>query len=346
AAASPPPSSTQIAAPPSIATTISQVNHQHDLTTGQGDSFPWIITIVLALLVGGMAVALGFLLINRQGDAVAGSTVGGDSSTPTGTPSPTSLPTKTSAATADTGGVANSTAVRSPTVVHQATARPNLPTTVAAIISTATATTSPTASPTDTAVPTVTATPTASTPPTATATATVDCTEGMLNGGFGQLYREDVVVRERLGCPESIDRAGDGATQFFQSGTMFYWGLNPTNLRDSIVIFYGLNTGNYQVVSAEETASYPEAPASEDPNTPIRGFGRVYYGKSGVATGLGTWKSPELELKGSTRAVIQFFESGTMIYIPIYNQPGASAQSIFVLYADGTFERYNDPSIR
>ncbi|NTW03256.1 MAG: protein kinase, partial [Oscillochloris sp.] len=49
AAASPPPSSTQIAAPPSIATTISQVNHQHDLTTGQGDSFPWIITIVLAL---------------------------------------------------------------------------------------------------------------------------------------------------------------------------------------------------------------------------------------------------------------------------------------------------------
>jgi hypothetical protein len=44
--------------------------------------------------------------------------------------------------------------------------------------------------------------------------------------------------------------------------------------------------------------------------------------------------------------VIQFFDGGTMIYTPIYQQPGAGKQAIFVLYADGVFERYNDPLAR
>ncbi|MEI7772696.1 MAG: hypothetical protein WCI67_22080, partial [Chloroflexales bacterium] len=171
---------------------------------------------------------------------------------------------------------------------------------------------------------------------------TADCTDGRLHGGFGQLYRDNVGVRSRLGCPKDIERTGASSEQFFKGGTMFYWGLNPTGLRDSIVIFYGLNSGTYGIVSADESAAFPEPPPNSDPDAPAHGFGRVYYGKAGVAEALGAWTSPEIELKGSSLGVIQFFDGGTMIYTPTYQQPGASEQTIFVLYADGAFERYND----
>jgi serine/threonine-protein kinase len=127
---------------------------------------------------------------------------------------------------------------------------------------------------------------------------------------------------------------------------MFYWGLNPTVLRDTIIIFLGLDSGTYTIVNADEAATYPEPPASSDPNAPVRGFGRVYYGKAGIAQALGAWTSPEIELKGNSPGVIQPFDGGTMIYTPIYQQPGAGKQAIFVLYADGSFERYNDPPAR
>ena len=171
-----------------------------------------------------------------------------------------------------------------------------------------------------------------------------DCTEGQLHGGFGQLYRDNVDIRSRLGCPKNSERAGVGSEQFFAGGTMFYWGINPTSLRDTIIIFYGLNSGTYGIVNAAETATYPEPPPNNDPNAPVRGFGRIYHGKAGVAKAMGLWTSPEIELTARSLGVIQFFDGGTMIYTPIYQQPGAGKHAIFVLYADGTFERYNDPS--
>jgi serine/threonine-protein kinase len=150
-------------------------------------------------------------------------------------------------------------------------------------------------------------------------------------------------VRSRLGCPKDAELAGGGSEQFFKGGTMFYWGLNPTSLRDTIIIFSGLDGGTYAIVRADEAAAYPEPPPSADPNSPVRGFGRVYYGKAGVSQSLGTWTSPEIELKSSSLGVMQPFDGGTMIYTPLYQQPGAGKQAIFVLYADGAFERYNDP---
>jgi hypothetical protein len=304
------------------------------------------MTVILALLAGGLAVALGFMVSSRQSSSVAGGA--GASRSPT--PSPTAVPTLEASATLDPalgGGAATSVPTPGPTsteVLRSTPSSTNAPTPGADL--TQTASTSPTASvaPTETASPPPTTTPSPTITPSATPT--VDCTEGMLQGGFGQLYREDVAVRRKLGCPKAIERAGEGAIQFFQKGTMFYWGLNPTDLRDTIIIFDGLNSGGFGTVTADEAASYPEAPPSDDPNAPIRGFGRVYYGKAGVADALGKWKGPELQLKDSTNAVIQFFKGGTMVYTPIYKQPGAGAQAIFVLYADGTFERYNDPSVR
>jgi serine/threonine-protein kinase len=150
-------------------------------------------------------------------------------------------------------------------------------------------------------------------------------------------------VRSRLGCPKEPEQVGSGSEQFFKGGTMVYWGLNPTGLRDTIIIFAGLDSGTYVIVTADAVAAYPEPPPNSDPNAPVRGFGRVYYGKAGVAQALGAWASPEIELKGGGPGVIQPFDGGTMIYTPIYQQPGAGKQAIFVLYTDGAFERYNDP---
>jgi serine/threonine-protein kinase len=318
---------------------------------------PWLLVVILALVAGGLAVALGFMLSGRQSSAVAGGSLApatpSPSPPPRSTAVPTLAPTATPAPTSAAAGAAapspSVTATQAPTATLIKPTKKPAPVATAITALSATALPGPSASPTasPSTSPTATTSPTASpsTSPTATDTAspTVDCTDGRLHGGFGQLYRDDVAVRSRLGCPKDIERTGTGSEQFFTDGTMFYWGLNPTGLRDSVIIFYGLNSGTYGIVSADEVATFPEPPPNSDPNAPVRGFGRIYFGKAGVADALGTWISPEIELKGKSMGVIQFFDGGTMIYTPIYQQPGADKQAIFVLYADGAFERYNDP---
>ncbi|EFO81004.1 serine/threonine protein kinase [Oscillochloris trichoides DG-6] len=321
--------------PPQTHTTMTQMPAER-----RPSNLPWIIAIILALVAGGAAVGMG-MLIGRSTSGLPSSVALLDTPTPTlsavPTPVPTLAPSPTMTLTPEVAVVAVSP---SPSPTPSATPIPAKPPTLAPVVVVVTVIPSLTpVPPTATAMPTATATPTAS----ATPTPTVDCTEGMLQGGFGRLYHENVSIRERLGCPLVPERGGHAAIQFFERGTMFYWGLNPTNLKDTIVIFYGLNSGDYSLVDPREAASYPDVTPEPTPNYPVRGFGRVYFGKAGVAEALGNWRSGEIELKEATQGVIQFFEGGIMIFTPVYQQPGAGNRAIFVLYTEEVFERYNDP---
>lgn len=139
----------------------------------------------------------------------------------------------------------------------------------------------------------------------------------------------------RLGCPTGRERAGIAAQQFFARGMMFYWQSS-----DTIYVLQGREAGTYLVVSAAEAAALPTPPPMNDPNAPVRGFGRVYFGMPGVAEALGEWLTAEELLDGN--GVIQFYERGMMIYTPSYYNGTARRAIIFVLYNDSSFERYND----
>ncbi|NJN18033.1 MAG: hypothetical protein HC822_18050 [Oscillochloris sp.] len=178
-------------------------------------------------------------------------------------------------------------------------------------------------------------------PPTATATPEVlGCDPGLLRGGFGNLYRENVAVRQQLGCPTSAEIAGSASEQFFEQGMMYWWGLNNTAYRDTIFILFGRSAGTYAIFPPEEVAAMPEPPPSDDPTAPKNGFGRIYYNRDSVANQLGRWTSAEIELKNERAGVIQFFDRGLMLYTPDDRPRGEAA--IFVLYDDLTFERYID----
>jgi serine/threonine-protein kinase len=164
-----------------------------------------------------------------------------------------------------------------------------------------------------------------------------------MTGGFGRIYADDVEVRLGLGCPLEREEGGPGSVQFFQRGSMFYWDeRNDPPKDDYIFVFYDLDEGRYDELPPEAVAEYPEPPPGDDPNQPMRGFGRVYFGRPGTAEQLGRWTSPEIELRGNRLGVIQLFEQGMMIYTPIYEPSGMPA--IFVLYNNGQFERFDDPS--
>lgn len=239
---------------------------------------------------------------------------------PTGVPAPTGMPEPT--------GVPVATGAPEPTPAPVPTEVP-LPTPL------------PTTTPVPTEVP---ATPTdvPATPTEVEPTPLADCPNGLPVRGFGKLYAENVGVRTGLGCPVAPESAGIAAQQFFESGTMYYWDLTNRDIkRDHIFVFYGANGGNYTQLSAQEVADLgPEPTPGSDPNQPVRGFGRVYFHKSGVREQLGLPTTPELELKGSQLGVIQFFDRGLMIWTPDYRPTGGS--SIFVLYDTGRFERFRD----
>jgi serine/threonine-protein kinase len=175
-----------------------------------------------------------------------------------------------------------------------------------------------------------TATP-SSVPPTMSPTP-MPCPLELLSGGFRKLYNDNVSVRVNLGCPREKEIFGYTTQQFFAQGTMYYWGLS-----DAIYVFFGLDDGDYRVVNREEAATLPEPTLDpNDPESPVRGFGRVYSIPS-VREALGVWTSNEQIL--DPHGVMQRFEHGLMLFTPSYRDQG---KTIFVLYDNNTFERYRD----
>ncbi|WP_255604168.1 serine/threonine-protein kinase [Oscillochloris sp. ZM17-4] len=75
--------------------------------SSRGGATPWIVAIILALVAGGLAVALGFMIGGQQGGAAAGGALVATATVPQSpTPSVTAVPTlaATAAPTEDVGG--------------------------------------------------------------------------------------------------------------------------------------------------------------------------------------------------------------------------------------------------
>lgn len=313
---------------------------------------PWLLAVLLALLAGGLAVALVFALSRQESAGGAPSPV---PSVPPPPPSETAAPTPGEpSATPDSGAVATATSEPSATVAQPtASAPPATITLTPSPLATPVPSPSATPPPTQTLAPTETLTPTASPSPTETLlptetvapitpTSVAQCDDRLLVGGFGKLFDDNIGVRTRLGCPQAPEVAGDGSQQFFEQGLMFYWDRRNKTLKDDYVyVFYGRDAGVYDGLPPQAVADLgPDPTPGPDPNQPVRGFGRVYFNWPMVRERLGAPTSPELELKANQRGVIQLFADGLMIYTPAF-QPTNGA-SIFVLYNDGAFERFDD----
>jgi hypothetical protein len=125
---------------------------------------------------------------------------------------------------------------------------------------------------------------------------------------------------------------------------LFWWSDQNTDARsDHIFVFKDQRGGTYEEFTPEDVALLgPEPTPSADPSVPRRGFGRVYFYRADLSAALGAWTSPEIELKGGSESgVMQFFAQGIMLWTPAINSAGH--KTIYVLYNDNTFERYNDP---
>lgn len=227
--------------------------------------------------------------------------------TPTIAPS-TSVPTKTVMSTL------------TPETTATSTVRPPQTATVAPTASTATATSIRKSTPTVT--PTVT--------PRVSVTATLPCSI-MPVRGFGQVWRSDSSVRERVGCPAGPEGAVTPTVyQRFQGGFMFWRGDTRT-----VYVFIGGSSDTYGV-----WRQFPDTWQEGDPlpsktppaklYAPIRGFGKVWYNNESVQLALG-WA---LEPESNTGAVWQQYERGNALW--------TADRTIRFMYSDGLYARFDD----
>jgi serine/threonine protein kinase len=198
---------------------------------------------------------------------------------------------------------------------------------------TATPTTPPTATPTATE----TATPTAT--PTETATPTVTPCPIAPVGGFGKLIELNDVVRTRMGCPGESEQGGESSIveQPFQRGSMLFFA--PTR---QIYVLIGGAEGVWYRFDESDLASQPTPTPAAAPEpglfVPVRGFGLVWGMNAEIREQIGYGTGPEA---GPLDGARQRFAGGSMIY----SRAGlGDGPTIYVLYSDGTFERYPDPN--
>ena len=291
-----------------------------------------IIVVMLLLVMGGGAYIYGRTLDdggNSDGGigivpTSAPSATPADQPTAAPNPAPTEAPTSAPAATAE------------PTVMPTATSAPT------ASAPTAPAPTSlpaPTARPTNTAKPSATSAPS----PTATATATLTatpavlgCDQSLLTGGFSQLWKTESGIQKALRCPESSEVAYQMFEQPFENGSMY---LNSTT--KTVYVLLGNANGTWQFFTSDAYKGTGTPPSGEPPEGQLRPdgtFGTVWETHDQVRTKIGWATSSTI---GQIDGVSQVFEGGTMLWS---SQGLDRGPTIYVLYDDNTFERYDDPN--
>ena len=197
--------------------------------------------------------------------------------------------------------------------------------------------------PTTTEIPAATATPTAlptTTTPTSTATVPLTPTPCPVAavGGFRLLRLQNPAVNERMGCPLAIERGGPAelAEQPFERGMMLF-----SASRNVTYALYGRGSGAWQSFNQADLIDLPTPTpeiATDERVVPVRGFGLVWGTQAGVKDKLGYATRDEA---GPLEGVLQSYEGGLMIY----SRAGVGrGPTLYVLYADGSFERYDDPN--
>ena len=178
------------------------------------------------------------------------------------------------------------------------------------------------------ATPTATASPRATTTatPQPTATATPDATGTVAPcavqpiRGFGTLYRGQQEVAAALGCALEPEYAVQMAIQPFEGGLLLW----RADRREIIAL---LDDGRWR--------GYPDTfdesePSEAKPGEPIRGFGKLWREHLDLRVSLGAPVAPEQAMGGAA----QRFQEGLLLWTP--------NRFIYVLYADGSWERYAD----
>jgi hypothetical protein len=144
--------------------------------------------------------------------------------------------------------------------------------------------------------------------------------------GFGRVWNTYGNVRAKLGCAIQTEQSIWAAEEVFQGGYMFWRG-------DSYYIFTLYNNGTFQGFNDTWTTAEPEWDSSivAPPGyyQPKRGFGKVWRNNSWVRATMGWGTTEERGFTGS----VQQFERGMMFW--------SNVRGIYVLYNDGSWERYN-----
>jgi hypothetical protein len=158
-------------------------------------------------------------------------------------------------------------------------------------------------------------------------------------GGFGKLLELNDVVRRRMGCAAASEQGGPSsiAEQPFERGSMLYF--NP---REEIFVLIGVDQGIWYRFEQASLSNLPTPTPAEPPApglvVPIRGFGLVWAYNEDIRRQIGYGTAPEA---GLLEGAYQRFSGGTMLYSAIGLGRG---KSLYVLYNDGTFDRYDDPN--
>jgi len=280
---------------------------------GGGAAGGVMLAMFLLLVIGGGGLLLARALQERDSGAV-----GVVVTTPR--PTETVVPTQTTS-------VETPAPVDAPPTDFPTTSQPT-----AAVPATQVPQPTATPRPTHTPTPGVTATPTA--PPTATPTALV-CSAA-LAGGFGQLWNNNQALQQQLGCPQQAEQGGQIAEQPFERGSMFWFG--PL---DTIYALIGNDSGVWRSFGPGDLKNRPTpAPVDAPPGlfAPVSGFGLVWGTEPDVQAKLGWGTKPEA---GPYNGAYQPFENGFMLFSSTGLDRG---KTIYVLYQDGMFERYDDPN--
>lgn len=166
----------------------------------------------------------------------------------------------------------------------------------------------------------------------------------IVSGGRGQLYRNDLGVRVRLGLPNGSEAQDRGVIQPFERGAMIY--------RESTRMIYVIakdttvssGVGNWRGYADTWTEGQePGGGPAPVPNlyNPKRGFGKVWRENPEVQQLLGYALTADEQVKP---LVAQQFNGGLLL--DVRNAPGSNdyrtSPGIYLLYTNGRFEfRYS-----
>jgi len=290
-----------------------------------------IIVVLLLLITGGGAYIYGRTL----GDG--GSNGGGIGVVPTSAPSATPTEQPTVEPSAAPTGIS--------TDVPAATIEPIPDPTIEPTAPAPTASPAPTARPTNTTPPTATTAPTATSAPVATVTPTATltatpavtgCNQSLLTGGFGQLWLAEPGIQTALRCPESGEVGYNVYEQPFENGSMY-----QNRVSQQIYALLGGKSGTWQSFSPEQQKG-PDAPPTEQPPEgklpPDSMFSTTWETHTALRNKIGWATGPTI---GPIEGASQQFAGGIMLWSV---EGLGRGPTIYVLYDDKTFERYDDPN--
>ncbi|MCL5957965.1 MAG: zf-HC2 domain-containing protein [Chloroflexi bacterium] len=156
---------------------------------------------------------------------------------------------------------------------------------------------------------------------------TVGC-PAIVRPEFGLVYG-NAEVRRKLGCAGGVDKALQVVEESFEGGEVFWRG-------DTRQIYALSSEGSWKVYKDTwaETDPDPSPAPPKGKHAPIGAIGNLWREDTTARATLGWAVEPERAYESA----IQEFEQGSMLW--------SDRKMVYVLYADGTWQRYPDSSVQ